>query len=78
MSSTARVENPVTHQNVQDAFDLLMEVRVVGQLMQGLAESSHQIENHRWCDLGNLICRLTDHPSSVLGELESGFDGGAS
>ncbi len=73
MGNTARVENPVTHQNVQDAFDLLMEVRAIGHVMQGLGESSITIENHRWQDMGKLICRLTDHPSSVLGELESGM-----
>lgn len=71
MSNTARVESPVSQQNAQDAFDFLMDLKVVGQLLQRMDESSTPIEIHRWKDLGDLICRLTDQPSSVLGELAS-------
>ena len=66
MSNTAPVESPATGQNGKEAFDLLMELKMVALLLQSMDESSSipdEIDIHRWCDLGSLIWRLTDQPA---------------
>ena len=72
MSDIAPLESPVSNQNAHDAFNLLTELRIVANLLAGLDEGSafvDQIDTSEWCDLGKLILRLTDHPTSLLGEL---------
>ena len=66
-----RVENPVTHQNVQDAYDQMMFIKVVCLLLANQGDGGDNIDVDRFMDLGRLLFFLAEHPSRVLGELES-------
>ena len=68
-----RAESPVTHQNVQEAFDQLMFIKLVSLLLANQDESGKEIEINRLKDLGQLFFFLSDQPASVLGELESQY-----
>ena len=70
----ARVENPVTRQNCQDGFDHLMFIKVVSLLMANQDGNEEDLDHCRFRDLGKLLFFLAEHPSSVLGELESALE----
>ena len=67
-------KSPVTHQNVTEAFDQLMFIKVVSLLLANQDCNEECISAERSRDLGRLLFFLADHPSSVLGELESEKD----
>ncbi len=69
LSEIAPVRSHVTQENADQAFDLLMGVKLIGLLLakQDCNEESISVERLR--DLGRLIFFLADQPSSVLGEL---------
>ena len=69
-----RVVSPATQQNVDEAFDQLMFIKVVSLLLakQDCNEESISVERLR--DLGRLFFFLSDHPSDVLGELSVAID----
>jgi len=69
-----RVKSPATQQNVDEAFDQLMFIKVVSLLLakQDCNEENISVERSR--DLGRLFFFLADHPSSVLGELSVAID----
>ena len=71
MIDVAKVESPVTHQNIMQAFDFMMGVRVVSQLLAHQDESGADIDMDRLKDLGKLLFFLTEQPSNVLGELSA-------
>jgi len=73
-SEIAPVRSPVTQENADQAFDLLMGVKLIGLLLakQDCNEESISVERLR--DLGRLIFFLADQPSSVLGELSVAID----
>ena len=73
-SEIAPVRSPVTQENADQAFDLLMGVKLIGLLLakQDCNEESISVERLR--DLGQLFFFLSDHPSSVLGELSVSID----
>ncbi len=73
-SDIARVESPATQQNVQEAFDFLMGIKVIGLLLAHQDENIEEIDVSRQRDLGRLIFFLADQPSSVLGELSVAID----
>ena len=72
----ARKEGPVTKQNVSDAYDQLMFIKVVSLLLgnQDCNEDGISVERSR--DLGRLFFFLAGQPSDVLGDLSSEFDDG--
>ena len=70
----ARKEGPVTKQNVSDAYDQMMFIKVVSLLLgnQDCNDEGISVEHSR--DLGRLFFFLAGHPSDVLGDLSSEFD----
>ena len=70
-SNIARVTSRVTKQNVDQAFDLLMGIKVIGLLLGNQDENNPDIDTSRLKDLGQLIFFLADQPTDVLGELGS-------
>ena len=68
-----RVKSPVTHQNVEDAFDQLMFIKVVSMLLANQDGNAEDLSINRLMDLGRLFFFLADHPSDVLGELSSAY-----
>ena len=69
-----RVKNRVTQKNAEQAFDLLMGVKVVSLLLANQDESGKDIDINRLRDLGQLLFFLADQPSSVMGELSIAID----
>jgi hypothetical protein len=69
-----RVKSPVTKQNVEDAFDQLMFIKVVSMLLANQDGNAKDLEVNRLMDLGRLFFFLADHPSDVLGELSAAFN----
>ncbi len=69
-----RVKSPVTHQNVEDAFDQLMFIKVVSMLLANQDGNAEDLSINRLMDLGRLFFFLADHPSDVLGELSSAYN----
>ena len=68
-----RVKSPITHQNVEDAFDQLMFIKVVSMLLANQDGNAEDLSINRLMDLGRLFFFLADHPSDVLGELSAAF-----
>jgi len=73
-SEIAQVTSRITKQNADQAFDLLMGVKVIGLLLANQDENNADLDTSRLKDLGRLIFFLADQPSSVLGELYSAID----
>ena len=76
LSDIARVKNPVTHQNIDDAYDQMMFIKVVSLLLARQDGNEADLETCRLMDLGRLFFFLAGHPSDVLGELGSAFNDG--
>jgi len=72
----ARVNNPVTRQNCNDAYDQMMFIKVVGLLMARQDGNEEDLDHCRLRDLGRLFFFLAEHPSDVLGELSVSIDNG--
>ncbi len=70
----APVTSRVTKQNADQAFDLLMGVKVISLLLANQDENNPDLDTSRLKDLGRLLFFLADQPSSVLGELYSVLD----
>ncbi len=70
----ARKEGPVTKQNVSDAYDQLMFIKVVSLLLGSQDCNDEGISVERSRDLGRLFFFLAGQPSDVLVHLESEFD----
>lgn len=70
----ARKEGPVTKQNVSDAYDQLMFIKVVSLLLGSQDCNDEGISVERSRDLGRLFFFLAGQPSDVLGDLSSEFD----
>ncbi len=69
-----RVKSRVTKRNAEQAFDLLMGVKVVSLLLANQDESGEDIDINRLKDLGQLLFFLAEQPSSVMGELSVAID----
>ena len=70
----ARKGGPVTKQNVSDAYDQLMFIKVVSLLLANQDNNSGgELDICRMGDLGRLFFFLAGQPSGVLGDLESDF-----
>ena len=69
-----RVVSPVTQQNIDEAFDQLMFIKVVSMLLANQDCNEEGISVERSRDLGRLFFFLADQPSSVLGELSVSID----
>ena len=71
----ARKEGPVTKQNVSDAYDQLMFIKVVSLLLANQDNNSGgELDICRMSDLGRLFFFLAGQPSDVLGDLNSDFN----
>ncbi len=70
----ARKEGPVTKQNVSDAYDQLMFIKVVSLLLGNQDCNDEGISVERSRDLGRLFFFLAGQPSDVLGDLNSDFN----
>ena len=70
----ARKEGPVTKQNVSDAYDQLMFIKVVSLLLGNQDCNDEGISVERSRDLGRLFFFLAGQPSDVLGDLSSDFN----
>jgi len=71
----ARKEGPVTKQNVSDAYDQMMFIKVVSLLLANQDNNSgRELDICRMSDLGRLFFFLAGQPSDVLGDLESEFN----
>ena len=71
----ARKEGPVTKQNVSDAYDQLMFIKVVSLLLANQDNNSgRELDICRMSDLGRLFFFLAGQPSDVLVHLESEFN----
>ena len=70
----ARIESPVTKQNVDDAYDQLMFIKVVSLLLANQDNNSgRELDISRQSDLGRLFFFLAAQPSDVLADLSSDF-----
>ena len=67
----AEVRSHVTNQNVDQAYDFLMGLKVVALLLANQDENNAELDTMRLKDLGQLIFFLAEQPSDVLGELRS-------
>jgi len=68
----ARKEGPVTHQHASNAYDQMMFIKVIALLLANQdGNSARVLDLARQSDLGRLIFFLTEHPSDILGDLES-------
>ena len=74
LGDIARVEDPVSHQNIEDAFDQMMFIKVVGLLMAKQDGNEEDLDYCRIRDLGRLFFFLAGHPSDVLGDLGAAFN----
>ena len=70
----ARVENPVTHQNIDDAYDQMMFIKVVSLLLARQDGNAEDLDHCRLMDLGRLFFFLAGHPSNVLGDFGAAFN----
>ncbi len=73
-SDIVRKGGPVTKQNVTDAYDQLMFIKVVSLLLANQDNNSgRELDICRMSDLGRLFFFLAGQPSDVLVHLESEF-----
>ncbi len=71
----ARVENPSTKQNADDAYDQLMFIKVVSLLLANQDNNSgRELDICRMSDLGRLFFFLAGQPSDVLNELSAAYN----
>ncbi len=70
----AKVENPVTKQNADDAYDQLMFIKVVSMLLANQDCNEEGISVERSRDLGRLFFFLAGQPSDVLSALSDAFN----
>ena len=73
-SDITRVENPVTHQNIEDAYDQMMFIKLVSLLLARQDHNGEELDTCRLMDLGRLFFFLAGHPSNVLGDLGAAFN----
>ncbi len=73
-SDIVRKGGPVTKQNVSDAYDQLMFIKVVSLLLGNQDCNDEGISVERSRDLGRLFFFLAGQPSDVLGDLSSDFN----
>ncbi len=71
----ARVENPITKQNADDAYDQLMFIKVVSLLLANQDNNSgRELDICRMSDLGRLFFFLAGQPSDVLNKLSAAYN----
>ena len=70
----ARKEGPVTKQNVSDAYDQMMFIKVVSLLLANQDGNAKDLEVNRLMDLGRLFFFLAGQPSDVLSGLSDAFN----
>ena len=73
LGDIARVENPVTHQNIEDAYDQMMFIKVVSLLLARQDHNAEELDTCRLMDVGRLLFFLAGHPSNVLGDLGASY-----
>ncbi len=71
-----RKGGPVTKQNVSDAYDQMMFIKVVSLLLANQDDNEEDFSINRLRDLGRLFFFLAGQPSDVLGDLSSDFNDG--
>jgi hypothetical protein len=70
MSNITPIAKPVgdnvSCEDMDEAWDLLYETRILGKLLKRLGENHEDMENSDLNDLGRLLLRLTEQPLSVV------------